>query len=203
MANTPEDAIGAVLRPGERSLWAGRPLLGIRLRAVDAVLAPLSVLGIGAAGYFVYYGVAQGAPSCFMLFGAVFLFALLSGQLDRYLGDAWRRRRTFYGVTTERVIVLSGGDVTSLPWSMLPEVSLFEGEGGAGVIAFGPCSRLLGWSLRTGFPLGGKGLRPVTLFDLATDASRVYAVIQLAHQSEVSSAGAIRVSGTVPAGKRS
>jgi hypothetical protein len=40
MANLPEEVIGAVLRPTEQLLWAGRPPVGVRLRAVDAVLIP-------------------------------------------------------------------------------------------------------------------------------------------------------------------
>src|SRR5438105_1897441 len=106
MTDQSDESVAAVLRPGEQLLWAGRPPLGVRLRAVDAVLIPLSVVPFGAAGWFIWYGVAWGAPWFFVLFGAVFVFGLLSGQFDRYFGDARRRGRTFYGVTSERVVVL-------------------------------------------------------------------------------------------------
>jgi hypothetical protein len=184
MANLPEEVIGAVLRSGEKLLWAGRPPVGVRLRAVDAILIPLSVVPIGAAVWFTWYGVAWGAPWFFLLFGAVFIFGLLAGQFDRYVGDARRRGRTYYGVTSERVVVLSGGDVMSLPWATLSEVSLFEGSDGSGVITFGPCSWLLGWSLRTGFPLGSKGLRPAAVFELAAQAPRVYALIRSTKETD-------------------
>jgi hypothetical protein len=189
VTDEPDGVIGAVLRPGEQLLWAGRPPLGVRLRAVDAVLIPLSAAVIAVAVWFVGYGVAWGAPWVFQLFGAVLIFGLLAGQWDRYVGDARRRGRTFYGVTSERVVVLSGGEVTSLPWATLPEVSLFEGQGGAGVITFGPCSPLLGWSLRTGFPLASKGLRPAAVFDLAAEAPRVYALVRSARDATGSAAG--------------
>lgn len=59
----------------------------------------------------------------------------------RYFLDARQRANTFYGVTNERVIMVSGifnQKIKTLPLKTLYDISLNERADGTGTITFGP-----------------------------------------------------------------
>lgn len=146
------------LRSGESLLWAGRPCQGWRLHSIDAILVPFSVLwsmaalAAFAAGIEALIGTLRGLPEpitpeilrrtgilsegiLVILFPAS-AFYLTCG---RFMLNARRRARTWYGLTTERIIIISGlfaRRVTEVPLHDLGHITFSHHEDGSGTICF-------------------------------------------------------------------
>lgn len=172
------------LSGNERLLWYGRPLAGVRLRGSDAVGIPFSLMWGGFAIFWETMVIRRGAPLMFKLWGIPFVAVGLYLILGRFLFDAWRRSRTAYAVTSERVIILSGGlrpSVLSLRLATIPAVSLSEGRAGVGTISFGGGSGVaaaLGGM--QGWPGAARQLGPQ--FELVANGRFVYETIQTAQR---------------------
>jgi hypothetical protein len=116
---------------GERLLWYGQPVRGFRLRNVLTI-----VYATGFTAFWIYSALAAGAPPLFA-FGCIPIFAFIC---YRFFSNAKRRASTFYGVTDQRLITISGSDdreVRSLPLAKMPEMVLSERTGGLGTLKFG------------------------------------------------------------------
>lgn len=125
---------------GERQLWAGAPRQGVILRPSDALEIPYSLFW---AGIFVVIGLAtglhDGAPVYLVPVGILFFTIAFYMVIGRFFVDAWRRARTTYAVTSERIIIEHGlfkPTSTSIDLRTLSEVKVREGKGGAGTISF-------------------------------------------------------------------
>jgi hypothetical protein len=144
-----EKVITAELAPGEKLVWAGRPRRGIRLTAADLLLVPLSLVWCGFAVFWEMTVLKQGGPDFFALFGLIFVAAGIYIVVGRFFADAIRRSKTFYGVTTQRAIIVSGifsRNVKSLELSSLGGLSLSEQRDRSGTITLGPPSGLYAWA---------------------------------------------------------
>jgi Bacterial PH domain len=179
-----DEVIEAELGPGERLLWAGRPPLGLKLRAADAVLIPFSLMWGGFAIFWETMVVRGGAPWFFVLWGIPFVLIGLYLIAGRFVVDARQRAKTFYAVTSERVIIVSGlflRRVKSLNLDTLTDVSLTERNNGAGTITFGPAPPMAGWYSGGSWPGMGNYLFPS--FELSSDARSVYEIIRSAQRA--------------------
>jgi hypothetical protein len=179
-----EQVLGHQLRPTEQLLWAGRPREDIFLRPIDTFLIPFSIFWLG----FVIFGgmseINKKDASAFNLLVCISLAAMgLYVLVGRYWVDAWQRRQSVYGVTSERLIVVSGlrnSSALSRNFDSLTELALQEGSGGGGTITFGanPAKRWAAWAGLPGF-----GEPTLDRFDLAADARGVYEIIRKAQQA--------------------
>jgi hypothetical protein len=179
-----EEVIRAELGPGERLLWAGRPPLGLILRAIDVFLIPFSLLWGGFAIYWEVSVIQGGAPLFLALWGVPFVLLGLYLMIGRFIVDARQRARIFYAVTSERIMIVSGlfsRKVKSLSLDTLTDVSLTERGNGAGMITFGPVPPIYGWYAGAGWP--GMGLYGAPCFELPSDARQVYEVIRSAQRA--------------------
>jgi hypothetical protein len=146
------------LAPGESVVWAGRPRRGIRFRLGDVVLVPFSLLWGGFSMFWeggVVYAfvtelrrgnsVAAFVLPLFLVIGAVFV---AMGQYiiwGRFVFDARRRARTFYGLTDSRALVLVRGKtrkLTAIPLLSHAWVELASEGRGRGTIHF---AKQRGW----------------------------------------------------------
>ena len=141
------------LMPGEQLLWSGTPRTGIVFRTSDLFLIPFSVLWCGFAVFWLFTATRSGAPLPFVVFGVPFVAVGLYFVFGRFLLDAKQRGNTYYGLTSRRVIILSGvlrREVESLELTGLNDVTLSESRDGGGVITFGrvagPWGAMRGWS---------------------------------------------------------
>jgi hypothetical protein len=124
--------------PGESFQWAGLPNPGVVFHSDDWTMIPFSILWGGfaifweaaALGYWGKDAKSHQAPGFFVLWGIPFV---LVGQYliwGRFLEDAWLKRRTYYGVTNRRVLILQEGwkrKTRSCYLEAIPEINR-EGE---------------------------------------------------------------------------
>jgi hypothetical protein len=173
--------ISSQLGREERLLWSGQPRQGLILRSNDALLIPFSLLWGGFAFFWEYSVANSNAPILFRLWGIPFVVAGLYLIVGRFFADAKLRSNTFYGLTTERIVIVSGfisRTTKSLQLRTLSDVSLAESTGGRGTITFGPQGPW--WSAGGGWPGGQRQVSPA--FDSIAAARDVYERIRLAQK---------------------
>lgn len=157
-ARTQEDEVAreVLLReiePGERLLWAGRPVQGVRFAAADALMIPFSLLWGGFAIFWEVTAILSGAPVFFQLWGVPFVVIGLYLIAGRFVVDTRRRARTFYGLTDRRAIFVVAGSssqVSSIDLDRPEPIELSEGRGGRGTITFGGAQAERGWMIDLG-----------------------------------------------------
>ena len=171
---------------GERLLWTGRPRQGLRLRPSDWYLVPFSLLWGGFAFFWEFMVLTGGAPWFFALWGVPFVLVGLYLIVGRFFADSYQRARTYYGVTDQRVLILSGllnRRTTSIALPNLGEVSLTERSDRSGSITFGtPNAAYPAW---WGSSWPGTGYKTAPTFDLIDDVRQVYSAIQEAQRAEL------------------
>ena len=176
-----ERMVRSELSPGEKLLWAGQPRAGIQFRASDAVLIPFSFLWGGFAVFWEMTVIRSGAPLLLRLWGVPFVLVGLYLISGRFFVDAYRRGRTYYALTSDRVLIVSGSNnrsVKSLPLGSLGEVTLTERDDRSGSIMFGPGAGPAGWAGRAGWPAAGR--QAGSGFEMVEDARLVYQQLRAA-----------------------
>jgi hypothetical protein len=167
--------IQAYLQPGERLLWSAQPPQGVRLRATDALMIPFSILWTAFVIFWEAAVVASGAPLFFMLWGIPFVLVGLYLLLGRFWVEARQRARTYYGLTDNRIIIVSGimrRSTRSLSARGLSDITLTKKKSGGGTIYFGPANPMYAWWGSAGWP--GMGRYAAPCLELDGDAEEVY-----------------------------
>lgn len=166
------------LEPREKLLWSGRPKQGFIFRGADAFMIPFSLLWCGFAIFWEIAVLSSGAPPFFLLFGGFFVLMGFYFVFGRFWWDSAQRKKTFYGITNERVIILSGvfnKQVKSLNLKTLSDISVSEKTNGHGTISLGPTSFMesmysgMAWP---GVPQGAPKLEAIE------DVKRVYNILR-------------------------
>ena len=197
MEQSPEAVLSQNLEQGERLLWSGKPLDGVRLRSQDLFLIPFSLIWGGFAIFWEYSVITHprngdGSTGLFMsLWGIPFVCIGLYLIFGRFFADAYNRSRTFYGVTNERIIILSGifsRQVKSLQLRTLSDISLNQGSGDLGTITFGPSQNTMNIFIPSGsWPGAGRYAPPS--FDLIERPKEVYNIIRQAQKGASNPSG--------------
>ena len=136
----PSQQIQPELGAGERLFWAGQPRQGVVLRGSDAFLIPFSLMWGGFSFFWETSVIQSDAPGFFVLWGIPFVIMGTYLIAGRFLVDARQRAHTWYGVTNERILIVSGlfsRKVKSLNLRTLTDLSMSEKQGGEGTITFG------------------------------------------------------------------
>jgi hypothetical protein len=181
MSRIPE-AIQSQLSSGESILWSGQPRQGIFLRGADALMIPFSLLWGGFAIFWEASVISSDAPFFFVLWGVPFVLVGLYMIVGRFFADAKQRAHTFYAVTNERILIVSGlltQKVRSLNLRTLPDLSLSESRNAEGTISFGsgsPFASMFGGF--SGWP--GMNSRLGPRFEQIENAKAVYEIIRKA-----------------------
>ncbi len=141
------------LQPGEMLEWTGRPHPWRVFTSSDVLLIPFSLLWGGFAIFWETGVIASNAPLFFELWGVPFILVGLYIIFGRFLYGAWERRHTWYGVTNQRLIILTttfGHRVRSFYLNMLPEIETRISASGRGTLLFGapPSYSSFGWTSR-------------------------------------------------------
>lgn len=146
MLHSADVIVSRHLEPGEQLLWAERPRQGVLLRPSDAFMIPFSLVWGGFAFVWEYLALSSEEP-WFGLFGIPFVLAGWHLMVGRFVADARLRRTLFFGVSTQRIIIVSGSEsenVVSLPLASLREPQLTERADGSGTIEFKEADRPAG-----------------------------------------------------------
>jgi hypothetical protein len=168
------------LSAGESLLWSGRPQRGVVLRGADAFLIPFSLLWGGFALFWEFSAFKSGAPIFFLLFGGVFVVVGLYFIFGRFIGDSIVRGKTYYGVTNDRVLILSEfpvKGVKSLNLRTLSDITFTSKSNGKGTITFGPTA-----SWTEGIRWSGMGSYKTPSFELVDNVKSVYDIIRNAQK---------------------
>ena len=168
------------LSSGESLLWSGGPRQGFILRASDGFMIPFSLLWGGFAIFWEYSVYVSGdAPLFFLLFGGVFVVAGLYIIFGRFIVDMMKRKKTYYGVTNDRILIISDfimSNVKSINLRTLSDISLSNKSDGSGSITFGPQHPMASWMGGMSWP--GMGQYQGPMFEYVENAKTVYETIR-------------------------
>jgi hypothetical protein len=181
MREDPESIIGGQLSPEEEVLWTGRLRGGIRLRPADGFLIPFSLIWTGFPAFLIVMAVLGAREEPSLLIVAViaipFLLVGLYFVIGRFAVDARRREKTSYGLTNQRIVIVSGifrRKVKSLNLRTLTDVSLTERRDGSGHISLGPTNPMFAWFGGTGGWWPGMEAFTPASFEMLDGARQVY-----------------------------
>jgi hypothetical protein len=164
------------LNPGERIIWNGQPQQGLMLRPSDIFMIPFSLLWGGFAIFWEFGVVSSGAPFFFMLWGIPFVLVGLYMIIGRFFFDSSQRSKTYYALTNERAIIISGvfnQSTKSLDIKKLPEINISSKGDSKGTITFGASHPMAWMYAGSGFPnMGRYNIAPS--FEMIDDAKTVY-----------------------------
>jgi uncharacterized protein DUF3592 len=185
------------LNRGETQLWAGTPRQGIVLGPLDFVVVPFGIMWTAFAAFWEMSVVRSKGPLFMQAFGAGFIAIGCFFTFGRLVTAARRRRRTVYGLTSDRVIIANGsGAPTSLPLATLGEVSVVEAADGSGNIAFGVPAAIT--TMFVSMPSMARAQFP--MFEMIPDARNVCTQIQEAQKAAKARGGsAVETSPPSPA----
>jgi hypothetical protein len=184
--NTFANPFQDVLDPGERLLWSGQPKQGVLLQPRDALMIPFSLMWGGFAVFWETMALniprhthAGAQPPgaiawIFPLWGIPFVLIGLYIIFGRFFYDAAVRKRTYYGITNQRLIILKtffSRTLASYSYPTLAALNLSERGDKSGDIAFGNPNPMASFS-GAGWP--GTGRYAVPGFYLLPDARQVY-----------------------------
>ncbi len=177
--NTAQAAVMRELQAGEHLLWSGMPRQGLRFRRGDISLVPFSLFWCAAVFSGVYKNIIlHKEPSASLIFLLPFAAIGIHLLVGRFFVDAYQRSRTYYGVTDQRVLILSGiwtREVKTVSLKTLNEIALSERSDGSGDILFGAMSpSYLRWRGES----YGIDKRMIPSFDLIDNVRQVYDLIQ-------------------------
>ena len=183
--NILSEEIKAQLSSDEKVLWAGQPRQGVIVRGADAFMIPFSLMWGGFAIFWEATVLKSDAPVFFALWGIPFVLIGLYLIVGRFFFEAKQRTHTFYAVTNERILIISGvfnRKVKSINLRTLSDLSLSEGKGDEGTISFGgssPFSSMLGGF--SSWPGMGSQIGP--RFELVNHAKSVFETIRGAQRA--------------------
>ncbi len=180
-----ESGIQSELGDGERLLWSGKPRQGIVFRSFDVFLIPFSLVWTGFVVLAVVRALTSDAPLFPALCAVVFVLVGSYLLIGRFILDSKRRGKTSYGVTDERVMIISGlfsRRVESLNLRTLSHLSLSQKRHKSGTITFGPTHPMSWMCSSHALPLWCGMGHPGSAFEMIENAKDVYNLIRDAQQ---------------------
>ncbi len=138
MKNTdPFMAIEKEVGPDERLIWKGRPRSGIMFSSSDIIAIPFSLMWGGFVFFWEYSVLTGDTPLVAKLWGIPFVIVGIYMIIGRFYYDAYRRGRTFYGITDKAVLFSfdSGKHSVRLAVNQIPRLSVSERKNGVGTIS--------------------------------------------------------------------
>ncbi len=154
-----EQVVAPVLGANEELLWSGRPRHGIIFHRMDALLIPFSLVWGGFAVFWEIAVIRAGAPALMALFGLPFVGVGCYMVFGRFLADAARRRRTYYGLTDRRALIVTKAKealtIKEHRLGSLVHLSVRAKADGSGTIVFGAPHHHPVWLVGTSWPSVG------------------------------------------------
>lgn len=128
------------LNPDEVIEWCGKPQQGIYIKKEDTLDFLFSTF-FGGLLLAISYRLLLGGPPIFIIFIGVLIapfgFYMIIGK---FIYQKWQRKKTFYAVTNQRIIIKYGIDTQNTKTLLIKElndININIRKNGKGVIAFG------------------------------------------------------------------
>ena len=183
VSTPPPPEIMATLDRGERVIWSGQPRQGLMLRGIDAFAIPFGLLWTSVPLFGAVAALLGPKSDPFALVPTIpFILIGLYLVIGRFFIDAGQRRRTFYALTDERILIVSGlssRNVRSLSLRTLDQVDVSARASGQGTITFGRSP--FGSFALPGWP-GMKGYQS-PMFEMIPDVTAVAKLIRDAQRA--------------------
>ena len=164
----------------EQLLWAGQPRKGLTLRLSDALMIPFSLLWGGFAIFWEYSVIHSSAEWFGIIWGIPFVSVGLYMIFGRFFFDSWKRDKTYYGVTDQRIIIVSnlfGRKLKSLNIRTLQDITLEQKSDESGTITFNSLENEKHWWNRS-----RRGGPELPSFEMIQEATKVYEIIREAQR---------------------
>ena len=182
-----ENVFAYDLREGEDLLWIAQPDANRLFSATDIAFVPFSLLWCGFAIFWETNALRMGG-GFFALWGIPFITIGLYMVFGRFIYKHYKKQRTFYAVTNERVLIRSfmwGKDhLESLEIRSLPALNRKTGWGNIGNVTFGvtPATKRWGGRTQNASNTGMEFLAPLGYYEVPGfydihDADEVYRLI--------------------------
>jgi hypothetical protein len=154
------DRLQPYLRPGEQLLWCGRPDTAVVFTAADIIAIPFSIVWLGIAIAWQAGVRASGAPAAFRDLGVPFLLIGLYLVAGRFITRLFRKRKTVYGITSQRVIIQVGGSFRESPVKGGSMAVRRRRHGRHATVVFEPFGSYYAYAAptMTGPPMGDSGI---------------------------------------------
>jgi hypothetical protein len=162
----------------ESLLWTGKPKQGIKLKIIDVILIPFSLM-FGGFVFFWEYKAITKEPSFFKIFGVLFILGSVYLIFGRFIYDAIKRKNIAYGITQSRIIIVSGifmESVNSINIKNLKDIMLYENSNQSGTIVLGNENKLIGDFKRSGVNIRGFNHNTPAL-EMINEVKNVYNLI--------------------------
>ncbi len=143
----PETQLAEALGDDVAFRWTGRPVRGLLVRPIDALLIPFSLFWLGFALFWESLVVSSGGPVFMQIWGIPFILLGVFFVVGRFFADSYFRARTAYGVTaTDAFIVRSGLLPRTVTFNLdsTAPIEMKRRHDGSGTITFG--NRPQAWS---------------------------------------------------------
>jgi hypothetical protein len=165
----------------ERILWTGQPETSVLFTRADIFLVPFSLLWGGFAFFWEITAISMKAPMDFWLFGIPFVIIGFYIVFGRFLVKNRRKRRTFYALTNQRVLILSTFISRSLQAQFIeqiPSININVRKNGIGTITFGNTSWMNSMYGNTGLEFFSSfyGINSLSFYDIK-NANEVYQLV--------------------------
>jgi hypothetical protein len=172
------------LQSGEQVLWTGKPDPSRLIGRGDAFLIPFSLMWGGFAIVWEAGVLGFGAPFLFKLWGIPFVVVGQYFIWGRFVYKRWDRRRTVYGLTSQRVLILRGRSLQSVFLKQMPAINQTARIDGSGSLEFGDSPGGYGYSrwANNGMDVLLTGRAGPAFYDIP-DVARVYGLIHEAQSS--------------------
>ena len=146
---------------------------------MDAFLVPISFLWLTFTLVWEAVVISDGAPLYVVLFGSIFVVSGLYLVFGRFVADAMARERTYYALTTQRAVILTGlfaQRTVTLELRTVMGIDLDERRDGSGTVTFGPVYPMM-W-LAAYRSWSGGGQYSVPTFEMIDRARAVHDLAQ-------------------------
>jgi hypothetical protein len=142
-------------------------------------MIPFSLVWGGFAIFWEVMVINSGGPLFMKLWGIPFVLVGAYMMVGRFFVDARQRSKITYGVTSERVVIISdsfGRRVKSINLRTLSDITLDQKSDGSGTITFGSTDKSSWWNAGG---LGGRRGRPAPpSFEMVQNVKKVYDIIR-------------------------
>jgi hypothetical protein len=186
-----EERFGPDLLPGERVLWTGQPDPSVLFSPADRFLVPFSLLWGGFSFFWEAMVIASllqgedrsgngGSLWMFVFFGIPFVVIGFYFIVGRFVAKRFRKKRTYYAVTTQRVLVLThlrSRHLNAAFIDRIPSVQKSVRSDGIGTVHFGDVGWFQAQYQNTGMEFFGGSQEPAPAFFDIREAEYVYGLV--------------------------